>query len=702
MVFSPTNGFRIGPLHAGRRRRFIPVVGLGLLAVLLLLVYWPGFQGKWFLDDFDNIHLNPNVHAASFSAKDLGPAIYGKDAGRHKIDRPVSYLTLAINYRLGKTDPLGYHIVNFLIHLLTAVALYCLAAITLNLPGLKRRGEIEPHAAALLGAVLWAVHPVQVTAVTYIVQRMAALAALFTIVSMIGFVKGWTAGTSRAKAFGFVLCGISGLLAVGSKQNAVMLPASLWLYHLFFLSDPQSRPGRKRLAVLGAGLALGALLAVYHNVPQTLVDGYAYRPFTLTQRLLTEPRVLLAYLGLIVYPVSAKFTLLHDVTVSTGFWHPCTTVPAIAVLILVTGLAVKFRRKAPLPAFAWLFFLLNHLVEGTVLPLELMFEHRNYLPSVFLFIAGGCGYVKAVNYFASSRVVRPLAIACGVVVLASAAHTTRMRNVLFTDEIAFWSDNVVKSPALHRPRHNLGTAYFAAGQDDLGAAVTRRALKGKPLARINQKYLSHVHLANHALGLGETDRALYHYAEALRLLPGHPESLDGLARAMLRRGDLAAAASANRQALRVAPGKTEFLLTRAMIRLGRGRPEEAARDAMTAWHARKNPALALFLLGEAIRMQGKPKAAAFFFKRSLALRPESAAPMLALVEIADDQKNPALGRALCRRLRQRRPQTTIGRLLAAYRQEYGFLGSGRIEGLAGVVAKTCPDDYPPSLGREME
>lgn len=703
MAFVPTNGFRIGPVRTDRRQGISPVIGLVLLTALLLTVYWPGFQGKWFLDDFDNIHRNANVHAESISAEDLAPAIYGKNAGRHKIDRPVAYLTLALNYYFGKTDPLGYHVVNFLIHLLTAMTLYGLALSTLNLPGLKRHNGTASHAAALLGTVLWAVHPVQVTAVTYIVQRMAALAALFSLLSMMGFVRGWTAKTASAKVIGFALCGISGLLAVGSKQNAVMLPASLWLYHLFFLFQPPSRPRRRWLAGMGAALALGGLLAVYHNVPQWLVDGYAYRPFTLTQRLLTEPRVLLGYLGLMVYPVSARFTLLHDVTVSTGFWHPPATALALASLIFITGLALRFRRKAPLAAFAWIFFLLNHLVEGSLLPLELAFEHRNYLPSVFLFIAGGCGFLTAVDYFASSRLVQPLVVACGIVVLASAAHTTRMRNSLFTDEIAFWSDNVVKSPALHRPLHNLGAAYFAAGQDALGAAVTQRALDGKGLARINQKYLSHLHLAEHALRIGEEKQALYHYAEALRLLPNHPESLDGLARVMLRRGDLSAALRANRQALRVAPGDAGFLLTRAMIRLRQGRPQDAFRDAMEAWRARKNPPLALFLLGETSRMQGKLNAAAFFFNRSLELRPEAVAPMLALMEIVDVRGDaPRETSPLCQRLRQHASQTTIGRLLAAYRQEYGFLGSSRIERIAEMLGKNCPGDYPPSLGSEME
>jgi protein O-mannosyl-transferase len=668
-----------------REKKERPAVGLFLLAILLLVVYWPGFQGQWFLDDFDNIHNNPNVHADISSLSSLAPAIYGMDESQKRIDRPLAYLTLAVNYAVGGTNPFGYHAVNFFIHLLTAAGLYILAYTTLGLPGVSVRHGRQAHAIALMGTLLWAVHPIQVTAVTYIIQRMAAMATLFSLLAMVCYAKGWTEKSKASRVSWFGLCGFSGLLAFGCKQNAIMLPVSLYLYHLVFFSNQNSRNRYGQLVLLSIAVLAIAGISVYYDAFGMIKNGYAYRPFTLAERLLTEPRVLFSYLWWMVYPVSAQFALLHDITISTGPWTPWTTLPSMALLIILAVVALVCRRKAPLLSYAWLFFLTNHIVESSVLPLELIFEHRNYLPGVFLFIVAGAGLNHGLNYFSKSRVVQPLLITGIIVVLASIGHTTQMRNVLFQNEIAFWKDNVEKSPFLHRPRHNLGSAYFTANRLENGIAATQRALSGKGLARTNQKQASHFNLAKFFLNAGLEETALLHYEKVLDLLPNHPSSLNAVARIMLNRGDVPSARLYNNRALRIEPENSNFLAIHGLILLRQGRTESAFREGIRAWEAQKNNPLAFFLLGEAARALGKLNSAAYFFRQSMALSPGERAPLFALIEIASIMNDPTQVRALVAALNCRVPQQAIGRQLAAYQRLFNFMDPARTERITEAI-----------------
>ena len=691
MAFSSTNGFRIDFSINSLERVVKPAVGLFLLTALLLVIYWPGFEGKWFLDDFDNIHKNPNIHAEALTLDSLAPAIYGRDPGHKKINRPVAYLTLAANWAMGGTDPLGYHIVNFLIHVLTAIALYALARITLNLPAMNSRYGRNAHAIALLGTLLWAVHPIQVTAVTYIVQRMAALAALFTLLALIGYVKGRTTEKNRiAKILWLGLCGLFGLLAIGSKQNAVMLPASIYLYDLFFLSNSKKRIPIGLVAWVLLAVAAVAGIAAYYNVFGVIESGYADRPFTLTERLLTQPRALFAYLWWTIYPISSQFSLLHNITISADLWSPFSTLPALLAIVALAILSLAYGRKAPLACFAWLFFLINHLVESTILPLELVFEHRNYLPSTFLAIAVSAGFIYCLTYFSQSHMVRQLLVACGIIVLLSIGHTTYMRNILFTDKVVFWSNNVYKYPMLHRPRHNLGAAYFSRNQWTRGIEETLKALDGKITSRKSQKYESHLSLARFFLHAGMEDEALMHYETVLKRFPRHSATLDGIARIMLLRGDIKSAQLFNDRSRQINNKNDDFYTTTGLILLYKNQPKPAFKEILQALRLNPENPEALYLMGEASRMLGNKSAAVVFFRRSMEIDPETYVPIMSLIDMAEARGDKIEVKKLVGRLIRQAPQKPIGHLLAAYQHRYNFIEKQRLERISWAVKNACP------------
>jgi protein O-mannosyl-transferase len=260
-----------------------------------------------------------------------------------------------------------------------------------------RFDETQAQLAAVLGAALWTLHPLLVSTTLYVVQREAMLPATFTLLGMLL----WMEGTDRClkgktRYLPYLLAGSWGCaaLAMLCKANGILLPLLLlvmeWIIPAAVDSQPtgQARPKalhRASLLLLGLpSLILGAWLLV--KVP-AIFSGETYgRPWTIGQRLLTEPRVLCDYLKLLWIPRASGSSLFNDAfRASSDPLHPWTTLPALGLIVLlVTGGFVLRRRHPPL-AFALLFYFTSQLLESTLIPLELYFEHRNYLPAMPMF-----------------------------------------------------------------------------------------------------------------------------------------------------------------------------------------------------------------------------------------------------------------------------------------------------------------------------
>jgi tetratricopeptide (TPR) repeat protein len=284
--------------------------------------------------------------------------------------------------------------------------------------------------------------------------------------------------------------------------------------------------------------------------------------------------VILFYISLILYPVSSRLTLLHDVEISRSLLAPWTTLPAIMLILILIIIALRVARKRPLPAFCILCFFLNHIIEGSIIPLEIVFEHTNYLPSMFLFVLIAVFIVHVLDYFSYKKAVQ-LIISCGVVVLMAAqGHTTYMRNIIFKDGITLWADNIKKSPNLHRPHHNLGDELVVAGYYEQGAAELQKALKAKSDARIHQKHESHYYLGVYYLYLTEKkeyDKALEQFYKTLEYVPNHSKALNKIATIMFYNNDLKNAEKYIKKAIQLDPDSKQFHSTNSLILLKEGK-----------------------------------------------------------------------------------------------------------------------------------
>ena len=370
--------YKQGMLHFG-------VFSVAIAATII--AYFPGLHGGFMFDDLPNLVNNPQVHLHSLSLANLASASFSSGAGI--LRRPVSMLTFALNYYFFGPAPFSFKLVNLIIHILTGVALYVLGRQLLNAyRRIHNPALTENNAAwiALAASAAWLLHPLNLTAVLYVVQRMTSLSTLFTVAGLCFYTWGRWRRWNGQNGLPLMLAGILGfgLLALLSKESGALLPLYMFVieYSLFRFRKQDGTPDpvvRQFFLWSLVVPAIGGLIWMAAD-PRPFFGGYAFRSFTPMERLLTEARVIVLYLRLICLPSLRHLALYHDdIAISRGLFHPLDTLPSVAfiVTLLVTGFAV--RRRAPLLSLGILWFFAGQVLESTVLPLEIAFEHRNYL-----------------------------------------------------------------------------------------------------------------------------------------------------------------------------------------------------------------------------------------------------------------------------------------------------------------------------------
>ncbi len=383
-----------------------------LIAVAVWLVclacYGLALQGPFFFDDLPNLLDNRLLQIDGRTFDDWRVAIISNNSGL--FHRPVAMASFAVNYAVaGDFVPWLFKATNLVIHLLTGVLLYHLFRALLRAPACIGRHVFDPHSVALLAAALWLLHPLHVSTVLYVVQRMAQLSALFSVAGLLLYCRYRLRWVEAGAAAGEILAAglwlaLLTLAATLSKENGALL---VWLIPVVEVSlfrgvwKGEQRPALQRVAWMALLLPLLLLCLVFIVSPEWITGRYNGRSFTLEERVLTQLRLLWRYLEWIVLPNITSMGFFHDdIPPSRSLFSPATTALSLAGwLVLATG-AFLLRRSQPLLLFAVLFFLVAHAMESTVLPLEMVFEHRNYLPS-----AGVCLWLAALLFELSRRLL---------------------------------------------------------------------------------------------------------------------------------------------------------------------------------------------------------------------------------------------------------------------------------------------------------
>lgn len=379
-----------------------------LLPVALGLTWWiyhPGLQGDFLFDDFANMPAlgatGPVTHWSTFFR-------YITSGLADPTGRPLTLLTFLLDGHDWPTTAYPFKRTNVMLHLVNGVLLVLLLTqLTGRLLADKpQRNRAHEVLACVTAGTLWLIHPLFVSTVLYVVQREAMLPMTCVLTGLLLWLHGRDALMHGRLATGmlWIATGLVGCTVLGvlSKANGALLPVyALLIEKLLFFSSASvtgnDANGAEMIGIRGSRIYqfVFLLLAWLPSLALFTYLGYAGvvgamhgvgRPWTLGQRLLTEPRLLLDYLDLLWLPRPFTAGLFNDQIVPSGsFWSPPTTAMALLGLVTLLALSWSIRRRYPVVSFTILFYFAGHLLESTTIPLELYYEHRNYIPAMFMF-----------------------------------------------------------------------------------------------------------------------------------------------------------------------------------------------------------------------------------------------------------------------------------------------------------------------------
>lgn len=594
---------------------------LAAAAVLVVLIYTGAMAGPFVFDDEPNIADNPHIRVTRLHPDELYAAAFESPIAT----RPLANASFAINYYLNGFNVVGYRFINILIHIANGFLLYGLAKATLRTPAMAAHKD-SAGTVACLAALIWLVHPVHTQSVAYIVQRMTSMATMFFLLSLLFYINARLSDPGRGKSLAFAGCAGAWIMALGTKEIAATLPAFLFAYEWFFFQNLNRGWLRRRLPVLGTvGAGMAAVVLIYYwgkNPIDQILAPYSGGGLTLGQRLLTQTRVVVFYIGLLLWPAPTRLNLDHDFALSTSLLDPASTLAALLLLAGLSAAAAVFARREPLGTFAVFWFLGNLVIESSVIRLETVFEHRTYLPSVLPAVA--------VAFYLFRVLIKKKAAAVVMVAIALGwAGWTYQRARVWGDAVALWQDCARKSPGKARPYNNLGNALVAAGR------VAEALPNFEKAVAINPEYADALYNLGYAsLRLGNTAAGVRHLLATLQLEPENHMAHNNLGIGYLMQEDYEQAVAHFSEAVRLRPGFETARNNLGVALRNQGRLEEAVTQLTEAIRINPGYAEAFNNLGVTLKEQGRLADAEAQFRRAIELQPQYTAARRNLDETA--------------------------------------------------------------------
>jgi hypothetical protein len=440
-------------------------LGACVMLVLVGVVYVPGLFGGFVFDDYSNIVLNTNLHVSTLEASDWIAAALSSPS--RDLPRPLALLTLATNHYFTGLASAPMKLTNILIHLLNCVLVFGLARRILEIARPDWEGSMSSRL-ALGASTLWALLPINLMAVLLVVQRMESLANVFVLLGLSLYLDGRRAQLSGTRGWSRILLGLIACTAVGmaSKESAALLPAYALAMEvmLFRFRDANGDIDRRLPGLFVLVLLIPTLVAVAWLSPKIWNPAaWAHRNFDLGERQLTEFRVLLDYLRWTLVPSPSELSLFHDdYPVSTDWLQPWTTLAAFVALLAFATLGWALRTRRPLLSLGVALFFLAHLLTATVLPLELVFEHRNYFASFGIVLV-----LLDVLLVAPRRpVLRTAGRWAFLSLIALNAGATFLRANEWSDPVRFARTEAAKRPDSPRATYHLAQALSNSSPGD--------------------------------------------------------------------------------------------------------------------------------------------------------------------------------------------------------------------------------------------
>ncbi|WP_198013862.1 tetratricopeptide repeat protein [Desulforegula conservatrix] len=352
------------------------------------------------------------------------------------------------------------------------------------------------------------------------------------------------------------------------------------------------------------------------------IDRYNYRPFSISERLLTEPRIILGYLSQLFYPLSDRFSITHDVEISKNLFQPWMTLPSILAVFTIIVIGFFQFTKRPLLALSILFYFLNHIIESTFIPLELVFEHRNYLPSMFLFMPVAWGVNEALKRFKGRNCfVYQMIIFTASLVIIWFGINTYSRNNVWKTELSLWYDALKKAPNDARPATNVAIALAWKDNPTLRDYDVAMALFEKTLlmnkARKNLDSDIYGNIAFIYFQRNQFEKSIEFYKKALDIDPDFIKGRFDMVKPLIMLGRWEEASKEMDLLLNNRKGylKSDYLNVKGLILLWQNRPDEALHYLRQALHKSPWDSSVYLNIGRALSMTGHYKNAEWFLSR---------------------------------------------------------------------------------------
>ena len=616
------------------------------LILIVFFIYSNTFHVPFLFDDDDNIFSNPHVRMTELSLDSLKAAAMKG----HLKNRPIANISFALNYYLNGYLVPGYHLFNILVHIISGIFFYYFILITRRVYPCP---AFAHWAIPFFAAAIWMVHPIQTQSVTYIVQRMNSMSSMFYMMAMFLYAKARWRMLERqddqelknvnqlsvkypypVTVYLFFLGSLTaGIMAVGTKEVAATLPLFLFLYEWFFFQDMRVSWLKQNFFRFSGVLVIFLIVALIYlgeNPFVKIETMYDRRDFTMVQRLLTEFRVVIFYMGLLLFPHPSQLNLEHDFLLSRSLTDPITTLICLCMIILCLFFSLVTAKKNRLSSFCILWYFGNLVIESSVVGLEIIFEHRLYLPSMMicLLLVVLCYRYIGVNRFTT-------VFLCLLIVVFSI--WTYTRNKTWNNEITLLTDCIMKSPDKFRPHYNLGIALAEKGMTHEAVNHYQTALRIDP-----GKASLHTNLGLELFLQGKREQAINHYREALRLQPDFVYAHINLGAALLVEGKTDQAMEHCLTAIRIKPNSAQAYNCLGNIYFAQANMEDAIIAYSKALQIDKQYAEAANNLGVTLIQTGRTGAAIHVLQTALKIQPDYKDAKMNLEKIIREQKKGAV------------------------------------------------------------
>jgi len=442
--------------------------------ILTLFLFWPGLTGDFLFDDYANFQGLANLSSQDTLGR-IMLFIFNGTSG--PTGRPISLASFIINDYAWPTSPYSFKYTNLMIHILCGILVYWLVY---KLTLLVSKNENRACMTASICMLIWLTHPVHVSTVLYVIQRMTQLSTLFSLAAILGYLYGRIQLNHRPR-YGYIQMSLSliifGLLSLFSKETALLIPVYILTIEYFLLRPmgllvPQHQ---KYWNAVFLWIPFFILLAYFASIIWSQSMHYGGRSFTLSERLMTEFRVVSDYIKLIILPyIQGKGIFHDDYIVSKGLLNPVSTLASILFILTLLISAFTLRKRWPLYSFSIIWFFAGQMLESTFPALELYIEHRNYLPSL--------GPIFGITYLVVTRKWKYQSIAS----LLFAAYISIF--ILITaQDVQLWGNPIIstavwaeENPNSVRAQQAASNAAFRLKDPERGRQYLERALKRNP------------------------------------------------------------------------------------------------------------------------------------------------------------------------------------------------------------------------------